>query len=547
MAVPDEPRTPAVHFPCPPGPCLAQRGMARPVLITSVLSLVTLMLASALQAADVRLSKVNNGAKPRNILFILSDDHRYDAMSFLGHPWLETPHMDRLARNGVHFPKAMVTTSLCSPSRASILTGLYAHSHRVVDNYNPVPRDLVFFPQYLQRAGYDTAFFGKWHMGDVDDPQRGFDHWVAFKGQGTYWPDGHGTTREVPQTSYTGLNVNGRQVPQKGYITDELTDYTLDWLDARRGAKPWFVYLSHKAVHSDFVPADRHRGRYADKPFPAPKSLAPTPENLRDKPMWLQNQRNSRHGADFGYNLPDFDLAAYYRRYCEALLAVDDNIGRLLAWLERKGQLESTLVVYMGDNGFQFGEHGLIDKRTAYEASIRVPLLFHCPDLLPQGTRVSQTVANIDIAPTLLEVAGLKPPAHMHGRSFLPLAMGKSIPWREYTLYEYYWEQNYPQTPTMHALVGDQWKYIRYQGLWDLNEFYNLEDDPGEQRNLIHVPAQQQRIAAMNQLLFDELVRTGGQNMPLLRDRGATFPWRHPARSKQALFPKEFFREREPR
>ena len=499
-----------------------------------------------LRAADLKLQKLP-GSKPRNILFILSDDHRYDAMGFLGHPWIETPNMDRLARDGVYFPKAMVTTSLCSPSRASILTGLYAHTHRVVDNYNPVSQSLIFFPQYLQRAGYETAFFGKWHMGDVDDPQRGFDHWIAFKGQGTYWPDGHGTTREVPQTSYTGLNIDGKRVPQKGYITDELTDYALGWLDSRKGGKPWFVYLSHKAVHSDFVPADRHRSRYVSKPFPAPKTLANTPENNRDKPMWLQNQRNSRHGADFGYNLPDFDLAAYYRRYCEALLAVDDNIGRLLEWLERKGQLDNTLVVYMGDNGFQFGEHGLIDKRTAYEASIRVPLLMQCPQLFRGGTRVTQTVANIDIAPTLLEAAGLKPPAHMDGRSFLALARGQTAPWRDYTLYEYYWEQNYPQTPTMHALIGDQWKYVRYQGLWDLNELYDVQADPDELKNLINAPSQKQRIADLNQRLFDELDRTHGENMPLLRDRGTTFPWRHPDKAKQAIFPKEFFRDREPK
>ena len=167
-----------------------------------------------------------------NIVLVLCDDHRWDALSMMGHPFLQTPHLDRMAREGAHFANAFVTTSLCSPSRASILTGLFAHNHGVVDNYHEVDDSLTFFPQRLQDAGYETAFVGKWHMGDLDEPQRGFDHWVAFRGQGTYYPDGHGTTRVVPQTRYDGFNVNGQRVPQEGYITDELTDYAIRFLDA---------------------------------------------------------------------------------------------------------------------------------------------------------------------------------------------------------------------------------------------------------------------------------------------------------------------------
>jgi N-acetylglucosamine-6-sulfatase len=484
--------------------------------------------------------------RPRDIIFVLADDHRFDAMGFAGHPWLETPGLDRLAKGGAYFPKAMVTTSLCSPSRASILTGLYAHNHRVVDNYNPVSPDLVFFPQFLQKAGYKTAFFGKWHMGETDEPQRGFDHWAVFKGQGTYWPDGHGTTRVVPQTAYDGFNINGVRQPQKGYITDELTDMSLAWLEEQNPDTPLFLYVSHKAVHSDFVPHDRHLGRYKDKPFPEPSTYPDTAENREGKPRWVQDQRNSRHGADFGYNLPDFEVATYYRRYMEALLAVDENVSRMIAWLEKNNRLDRTLFVYMGDNGFQFGEHGLIDKRTAYEASIRVPLLMHCPDLIAAGTVVDRTVANIDIAPTLLNVAGALPDdaaERFDGESFLGLLDGTGKDWREETLYEYYWEQNYPQTPTMHALVGDQWKYVRYHGLWDTNELYDIQSDPDERYNLFLDPAQKERIAAMNERLFDLLEKTGGENLPLLRDRGETFPWRNRSRSKQAEFPDYLFRE----
>ena len=164
--------------------------------------------------------------------------------------------------------------------------------------------------------------------GDIDDPQRGFDHWISFKGQGTYWPDGHGTTREVPQTTYDGLNINGIRVPQKGYLTDELTDYAIDWLDARDADKPFFLYVSHKAVHADFVPADRHRSRYENQPLPI---RIPSVQEMDSgkMPMWVRNQRNSRHGADFGYNIAGFSPEVYYRRYCESLLAVDDSVGRL--------------------------------------------------------------------------------------------------------------------------------------------------------------------------------------------------------------------------
>jgi N-acetylglucosamine-6-sulfatase len=219
-----------------------------------------------------------------DIILILADDHRHDAAGFMGHPDLETPNLDRMSRAGMAFANAFVTTSLCSPSRASILPG-HSRRHGVIDNDTPVPPTLWIFPESLHEAGYRTAFIGKWHMGDTDAPWRGFDRWVSFKGQGTYWPDGRGTARVVPQTSNEGFNVDGRHVPQRGYINDGLTDYGLDWLARLEGDTPYFLYLSHKAVHSDFVPADRHRGRYADRLIPLPAAYPDTPENHDDKPM----------------------------------------------------------------------------------------------------------------------------------------------------------------------------------------------------------------------------------------------------------------------
>ncbi len=470
------------------------------------------------------------GAKPRNVILILVDDHRYDAMSFLGHPLAETPHLDSLARNGVHVKNALVTTSLCSPSRASILTGLYTFRHRVIDNNRPIPKGTVYFPQYLQQAGYATGFFGKWHMGgEGDQPQPGFDRWVSFRGQGEYLP---------PNPNYT-LNVDGRRVKQQGYITDELTDYAVDFIRQQDPAKkPFFIYLSHKAVHANFTPAARHEGKFEHKPYRRPASEANTPENYHLKPRWLRDQRNSWHGVDFPYH-SELDVERYYKRYCETLCAVDDSVGRLLAELKQKGIHDDTLILYMGDNGFMFGEHGLIDKRVAYETSIRVPMLMQCPSLFKGGQTLEQVVANLDVGPTIMEAMGLARPPHMDGRSFLPLAQGRRVPWRENFLYVYYWEKNFPQSPTVFALRGERFKYITYYGLWDADELYDLQADPGETRNLLYDPAHRTTAQAMEKRLYAMMEELGGLEIPLnaplggsqnkrLRsrdgDKGADFP-----------------------
>ena len=500
----------------------------------------------SLQIVFLSIFTLLASAKRPNILVILTDDHRYDAMGFLGHPFLKTPNMDRLAEEGVHFKNAYVTTSLCSPSRASILTGLYAHNHRVVDNYNPVSKSLTFFPELLQDVGYQTAFIGKWHMGDSEEKQRGFDHWLSFKGQGVYVPDPamlKAKGRFVPQATNSGFNLNGKKIAQKGYITDELTDYAEDWLAEKDEEKPFLLYLSHKGVHADFLPPDRHAFKYDKVLISTPPTPLANPDLFTDPPMWVQNQSNSRHGVEFAY-YTGVDMKKYYRRYCEALLAVDDSVGRLLANLEKSGELENTVVLYLGDNGFIFGEHGLIDKRCAYDESVRIPMLMRYPKSLKAGTTVEKIVANIDVAPTLLEVAGVTPPKHMNGKSFWPLAKGEgSSDWRKYLLYEYYWERNYPQTPTNHAVIGEDYKYIRYHGVWDQDELYDTKSDPKERKNLYNDSAQEARIQEMNQALFDLLADSGGENMPILRDRGSKYLHRKSDGSRGAPFPPGFHRD----
>ncbi len=448
-------------------------------------------------------------AQPRNIVLIVTDDQRYDFFSAHPHApaFLQTPHLDRLAREGAHLANAFVTTSLCSPSRASILTGRYAHNHGIVDNTSPIPAGTRFFPQDLQQNGYQTAFIGKWHMGEADDePQPGFSHWVSFRGQGVYFNP--------------TLNVDGQRVAREGYTTDLLTDYALDWLAARDKSKPFFLELSHKAVHAEFEPAPRHRGVYADAAIPYPLSMALTESNYAGKPHWVREQRGSWHGVDFMYHgtLGPGGFDAFYRRYAETLLAADESVGRVLDFLEENGLARNTLVLYLGDNGFLLGEHGLIDKRNAYEESIRIPMLAWAPGFVKAGSRVESLVRNIDIAPTFLELTGTRTTIPMDGTSFLPLLRGDAPAdtSREF-LYEYYWEYAFPHTPTTFALRGDQYKFIYYQGVWDTEELYDLQNDPFEMHNLVDVPAFKPVADAMRARLFSRLEADDAMRVPLRR------------------------------
>jgi arylsulfatase A-like enzyme len=455
-------------------------------------------------------------AKPENIIFVLVDDLRFDAMGFLT-PGLQTPNIDYLARNGVYFPNAVVTSSLCSPSRATILTGQTARNHGVIDNNNSSEKGLIFFPAYLQQAGYQTGFFGKWHMGnDTDAPRPGFDKWVSFKGQGTYFPTDQLSPAQIAAGERQTLNVDGKVVKRTGYITDELTDYAMDWLEKGRDpSKPFFLYLSHKAVHSDAVPPDRYKTQYSDLQIKLPASMANTPENNRGKPIWVRNQRNSWHGADFPYH-SDRKLTEQVRDIYRTLSPVDESLGRILAYLKKAGLERNTMIVFYSDNGFLIGDHGLIDKRNAYEPSVRVPMIAYAPGMLPRGAVNPALVRNLDLAPTFLDVAHLAEPKQMEGKSWLALAEGKLTPadWKPGDfVYEYYWEWTFPQTPTTFAIERDRLKYIQYQGVWDTEELYDLSKDPDEMNNLIDDPAYFDRKLVLRHALFEQLANGRGQHV----------------------------------
>ena len=458
----------------------------------------------------------------KNVVFILSDDHRYDFMGFIGKvPFLETPHMDRMATEGAHVQNAFVSTSLCSPSRASILSGQYAHNHKVVDNQSLIPEGTVFFPEYLQKeAGYQTGFIGKWHMGEHHSGKRpGFDFWASFKGQGVYYN---------PTINFNGQDqVHG----DSAYVTDVLTDYAIDFISNRDQEKPFFLYLSHKGVHSDFQPAKRHIGKYENEPVAYPPTMFPPGHerstvsadeyNYEDLPNWAKAQRNSWHGVDYMYH-GQINFEDFYRRYCETLLSVDESIGTILDYLEKENLLENTVVIYMGDNGFSFGEHGLIDKRQAYEESMRVPMLAMGGGI-PAASAVKEVVQNVDVGPTVMDLAGLETKAHMDGSSFKKLLYQESIPWRDTVYYEYFWERPFPQTPTVHAVRTSQYKFIRYHGVWDINELYDIENDPNEMNNLIRNEDYAEVAKGLREALFTWLSETGGESMPLKPDHGKRF------------------------
>ena len=478
-----------------------------PLYRNTTLLISFLWLVANCAQAQNKLQKLKEVSKvKRNVIFILTDDHRYDFMGFTGKlPWLKTPYLDELAQKGVYLKNSFVTTSLCSPSRASILTGQYSHVHTIVDNVTPEPEGLTYFPQYLQRAGYQTAFLGKWHMGQGDQPRKGFNHWESFPGQGVYYNP--------------VLNINGKRITYKDstYITDLLTQHSLTWLKNRDKSKPFFLYLSHKAVHSPVTPAKRHKGMYKNQYYPLPETYYQTLGNDYKKlgwPEWTKQQRYSWHGVDYMYHNHQ-NLESLVQSYCETLMAVDESVKSLMDYLKTEGLDKSTLVVYMGDNGFSWGEHGLIDKRHFYEESVKVPMIAYCPELFKGGTIEDRMVQNIDVAPTILQCAGLEKPGHMTGQSFIPLLQGKTTQWRDKIFYEYFWEYDFPMTPTVFGVRTDKYKYIRYWGIWDTNELYDLENDPNEVTNLIANPKYTTIAKNMAEDLLKWLEETKGMQIPL--------------------------------
>lgn len=439
------------------------------------------------------LSAVTARAADRpNVVFVLTDDMRWNCIGLADEPAMgsRTPNIDRLGHEGIYFRNAFCTTSLCSPSRASILGGLYAHSHGVTNNFTEYPDDLPTFPRQLQETGYQTAYIGKYHMGeDNDDKRPGFDYFVTHKGQGKYYDN--------------TFRFNGKERKLvKGYYTTVVTDMALDWLKDRDKDHPFLLYLGQKAPHSFYVPEPKYEHAFDDVDINYPE----TAFHLEDNPKWYQARLDTWHGIygpifEYRKDYPDrsakgvLEFADMVRSYRGTIISVDDSVGRLYEYLRQIGELDNTLFIFTTDNGLLEGEHGMVDKRTMHEASIRLPLVVRYPGLVSPKTPkvINEQVLTVDFAPSILELCGAEPLEKTHGRSWVKLVQQGDPDWRESWYYEYNYEKQFPYTPNIRGIRTDRWKYITYphgDGGPDRHsaELYDIQSDPKETRNLIGSP-----------------------------------------------------------
>nr|WP_293840069.1 sulfatase [uncultured Arsenicibacter sp.] len=457
-------------------------------------------------------------AKQPNVVIILTDDQRWDALGAGGNPYLKTPNIDRLAAEGVYFRNYFCTTSLCSPSRASILSGVYAHTHGVVNNFTDFPADRPNMATVLHKAGYETAYIGKWHMGEENDqPRPGFDYFVTHKGQGKYWD--------------TDFNINGQgSQTVKGYYTTVVTRMANDWLKQKRD-KPFFLMLGHKAPHSFYTPEPKYAGAFAGVRIPYPESAF----ELTDKPEWIKQRLTTWHGIygplfDWRKKFPDTspgavrDFEAMIQAYWATILSVDDSVGALYRTLQEMGELDNTIFVFTSDNGLLNGEHGMVDKRTMHEPSIHIPLIVRYPGLTPvtKPVIVNKQVLTIDLAPGILDLCQAPALKNSHGQSFKRLAQGDTARWRKAWFYEYNYEKQFPYTPNVRGIRTNEWKYMHYPSGTNkpdqhMAELYHLTTDPGENHNLINDPRYAGRLKQLKAELAELLRKTGASpdHMPV--------------------------------
>jgi N-acetylglucosamine-6-sulfatase len=445
-----------------------------------------------------------------NIVFVLVDDLRWDDLSCAGNDLASTPNLDRIAREGAQFRNAFATTPLCSPSRGSILTGQFAHTHGITDNTDRSKQShqLQTFPQVLQQRGYETAYFGKWHMGNDSSRRPGFDRWFCLEGQGTSFDP--------------VVNDDGQEVQRPGYVTDVLNEESVKFLQQKRD-KPFLLFLSHKAIHpetyqgpdgklsdptlSNFIPAPRHRDLYAGAEIKRRPSAGVPPV---DKPALRQAIPGLPPlGPDTGSS----DTVILNR--LRMLAAVDEGVGEIIKTLEEQGTLDDTLFVVAGDHGYFYGEHGLsVERRLAYEESIRIPLLMRYPPLIQAGLQPEPLVQTIDLAPTLVELGGGPPQPQYQGRSLMPLLKGETpADWRTSVLIEYFSDTVFPRMKQLgyQAVRDHRWKYIHYTDQQGMDELYDLQSDPYELDNLIDDENSAAQLATMKNELEQLLQATSSK------------------------------------
>ena len=495
--------------------------------------------------------KAADKKKQPNIIFIMSDDHAYQAISAYSDKLIQTPNIDRIAKNGMLFTNASVTNSICAPSRAVILTGKHSHINGKIDNNFPFDTTQVTFPQLFQQAGYQTAMFGKLHFGN--NP-KGIDEFKILPGQGNYYnPD---------------FITNEGKVRVEGYCTDLITEMTLDWLKNRRQEdKPFLLFYLHKAPHREWNPAERHYKEFIHKKFPEPENLFDdyegrgtaareaemnilkhmnwagdskiypevmdelgiqptsdwdksaldrelgrmTPEQRAawDSVYWPMNEEFKKNYPSMTRKeLMQWRYQRYMQDYLGSIMAVDEGVGRVMDYLEESGIAENSIIVYTSDQGFYLGEHGWFDKRFIYDESFKTPLLIQWPGVIQPGSKCEEMVQNLDFAQTFLEAAGLEAPSDMQGESLIPLLKGEDEKWTREEVYYHYYE--YPAVHMVkrhYGIVTKDYKLAHFYYDVDEWELYDRKKDPLEMKNVYDDPEYSDVVSDLKRRLADLRVK----------------------------------------
>ena len=461
-----------------------------------------LFFVAALVVWPPSAAQVQTVAKRPNIVFIMTDDHAAHAISAYGSRLNKTPNLDRLAKEGMKFENAFVTNSICTPSRAVILTGKYSHLNGV-PAFNHIDNTQPLLSKYMQTAGYHTGMIGKWHLG-ANDPKRpedgkptGFDYWNILPGQGAYFDP--------------VMIEMGERKKLSGYTTDIITDLATGFIDKRPKDKPFFLMYHHKAPHRNWQPAEKYRKQFEnyDPPIPATfdddykgKSDASRQSTMHiDADLNETDTKGKPPAGLSGAELKKWKFRRYMQDYLACVQSVDDNIGRFLDYLDKNGLAENTIVIYTSDQGFFLGEHNFYDKRFMYEESLRTPLLVRWPGKIKPGSVSKSMALNLDFPATMLDAAGAKVPADMQGRSFLPVLMGKPpANWRRSMYYRYY-HPGHHNVDAHYGVRTDRYKLIFFNKLnqWEL---YDLQKDPIEMKNVYNDPAYQKTVEQLKKELY---------------------------------------------
>jgi arylsulfatase A-like enzyme len=486
--------------------------------------------------------QINAQQRP-NIIYIMSDDHDNDAISAYNKSFIQTPHLDRLAKEGMRFNRCFVGNSICSPARATLLTGQHSHKNGVIDNRTRLDSSRIMMPALLQQAGYQTAVIGKWHLHSYPS---GFDYWKILPGQGLY-------------VEPRFISMNGDTTTTHGYATDVITDEALEWLNRRGNSKPFALFLHHKAPHRYFLPPLKYIEQYHHKKFPEPSTLymdtaghgsawriqtmsilhnmtlcsdlkidpaylmndpelkpdsaeifyynaimrrVPEPERTRIKELYAERGRLLQQLHPRGHELLKLKYQWYMQDYMACVASIDENTGRLLEYLDKHDLTKNTVVMYTSDQGFYLGENGWFDKRFMYDVSMQTPLLVRWPGRIKPSSTTQVLAQNIDFAPTILQMAGTSVPGTMQGKSLVPVMTGKKAGVNRPYLYYHYYEFVADHTVIPHlGIRGDRYKLIYFYTVneWEL---YDLQTDKNEQKNLIHSQKHQTLITQLKKELM---------------------------------------------